>query len=88
MTSLEAASTIKAKFGDLISEPVEFRGEISLKVADSEKVAEVCGFAKSIGFSYLVDVSSSDELLANPDDIFFVRSSVKLAGIGLGVCRS
>ena len=30
MTALESANKIKAKFGDLISEPAEFRGEISL----------------------------------------------------------
>jgi NADH-quinone oxidoreductase subunit C len=66
MTSLEAAHTIKSKFGELISEPMEFRGEISLKVADSEKIAEVCGFAKSIGFNYLVDVSSLDNYGDDP----------------------
>ena len=66
MTSLEAAKTIKAKFGDLISEPVEFRGEISLKIADSQVVAEVCGFAKSIGFDYLVDISSLDNYGDDP----------------------
>ena len=27
MTSAEAAKKLKAKFGDLISEPLEFRGE-------------------------------------------------------------
>jgi len=41
MTSLEAAKTIKAKFGELISEPVEFRREISLKIADPQRIAEV-----------------------------------------------
>ncbi len=66
MTSLEAAKTIKANFGDLISEPVEFRGEISLKIADSQQVAEVCGFAKSIGFNYLVDISSLDNYGEDP----------------------
>jgi len=66
MTSLEAAKTIKAKFGELISEPVEFRGEISLKIADSQRVAEVCSFAKSIGFDYLVDVSSLDNYGDDP----------------------
>jgi hypothetical protein len=31
---------IKAKFGDLISEPAEFRGEITVKVADAEQIAK------------------------------------------------
>jgi NADH-quinone oxidoreductase subunit C len=66
MTTLEAATTIKAKFGDLISEPTEFRGEVSLKVADPEKIADLCQFAKSIGFNYLVDISSVDNYGEDP----------------------
>ena len=46
MTALESAQKIKAKFGDLISEPAEFRGEITMKLADAEQIAEVCDFAK------------------------------------------
>jgi NADH-quinone oxidoreductase subunit C len=66
MTALEAANKIKAQFGDLISEPAEFRAEISLKVADPEKIAEICRFAKSIGFDYLVDLSSVDNYGDDP----------------------
>ena len=66
MTALEAAQQIKAKFGDIISEPTEFRGETTLKVADSEKIADVCRFAKSIGLDYLVDISSIDNYGADP----------------------
>jgi len=66
VTALEAANNIKAKFGDLISEPMEFRGEISLKVADAEKIVEVCQYAKSIGFDYLIDISSVDNYGEDP----------------------
>jgi NADH-quinone oxidoreductase subunit C len=66
MTALEAASKIKAQFGDLIAEPTEFRAEVSIKVADSEKIAEVCRFAKSIGFDYLVDICSVDNYGEDP----------------------
>lgn len=66
MTAFEAANKIKAQFGDLISEPTEFRAEISIKVADSEKIADVCLFAKSIGFDYLVDLSSVDNYGDDP----------------------
>jgi NADH-quinone oxidoreductase subunit C len=66
MTALEAANSFKAKFGELVSDPSEFRGEVSLKVADSEKIAEVCSFAKSIGFNYLVDISSLDNYGEDP----------------------
>ena len=61
MNSLEQAQKIKAKFGDLISEPAEFRGEITLKVADAEKIGEICRYAKNnLDFNYLVDISSVD----------------------------
>ena len=66
MTALEAAHNLKAKFGDVVSEPTEFRSEISLKLADSEKIAEVCSYAKSIGFNYLVDISSVDNYGEDP----------------------
>ena len=46
MTSLEAAKKIKQRFGDLVSEPTEFRGEITLTIGDAEQIVEVCTFAK------------------------------------------
>ncbi|MGA2029089.1 MAG: NADH-quinone oxidoreductase subunit C [Verrucomicrobiota bacterium] len=67
MTALEQANKIKAKFGELISEPVEFRGEISVKISDAEKIVEVCTFAKNhLDFSYLVDISSLDNYGDDP----------------------
>jgi NADH-quinone oxidoreductase subunit C len=67
VTSLDQAQKLKAKFGDLISEPTEFRGEITVKVADAERIVEVCEFAKkSLGFNYLVDVSSLDNYGEDP----------------------
>ena len=67
MTSLEFARQLKARFGDLISEPTEFRGEIALKVSDAERIVEVCAFAKKeLGFDYLVDVSSIDNYGEDP----------------------
>ena len=67
MSALESAKKIKAKFGDLISEPAEFRGEITLKLADAEKIIEVCQFAKrELGFDYLVDISSVDNYGEDP----------------------
>ena len=35
MTSPDLANKLKAQFGDLLSEPTEFRGEITLNVADA-----------------------------------------------------
>lgn len=67
MTSLEAAKKLKARFGDLISEPSEFRGEISLKIGDAEQIVEVCTYAKNdLDFNYLVDVSSIDNYGDDP----------------------
>jgi len=66
VTALEYAKQIKAKFGDLVSEPAEFRGEITLRIADSEKIFEICQFAKSIGLSYLTDICSIDNYGNDP----------------------
>ena len=67
MTALEQAQKIKAKFGDLISEPAEFRGEITVKLADAEQITAVCDFAKvQLGFDYLVDISSLDNYGDDP----------------------
>jgi len=58
---------MKMKFGDLISEPVEFRGEISVHVGDAQQIVEVCVFAKEdLDFCYLVDITSIDNYGDDP----------------------
>ena len=67
MSALESAKQIKAKFGDLISEPAEFRGEITLTIADAAKIVDVCRYAKNdLDFNYLVDISSLDNYGDDP----------------------
>ncbi|HEX3890067.1 MAG TPA: NADH-quinone oxidoreductase subunit C [Verrucomicrobiae bacterium] len=67
MTALEQAKKLKEKFGDLISEPTEFRGEITVKIADAEQIVAVCEFCKKqLGYDYLVDVSSLDNYGDDP----------------------
>jgi NADH-quinone oxidoreductase subunit C len=67
VNSLESAQKLNATFGDLISEPTEFRGEISVKISDAEKIADICEFAKrNLGFDYLVDISSLDNYGDDP----------------------
>jgi NADH-quinone oxidoreductase subunit C len=67
VTALESANQIKAKFGDLVAEPAEFRGEISLKIANAEKIFDVCSFAKKqLGFDFLVDITSVDNYGEDP----------------------
>jgi NADH-quinone oxidoreductase subunit C len=76
MSALESAQQIKAQFGDLVSEPAEFRGEISLTLADAEKILDVCRFARQqLGFDYLVDVSSVDNYGEDPrwTVVYFLR---------------
>jgi NADH-quinone oxidoreductase subunit C len=67
VSNLDSANQLKARFGDLISEPVEFRGEVTVKLSDAEKIAEICAFAKAtLGFDYLVDISSLDNYGEDP----------------------
>src|SRR5947208_3248194 len=66
-SAVEFAGRLKAKFPDLISEPSEFRGEVSVRVSDAESIAEICGFAKAeLNFDYLVDISSVDNYGDDP----------------------
>ena len=67
VTAFETAQKLKTKFGDLISEPAEFRGEITLRVSDADRIVEICDFAKKeLGFDYLVDISSVDNYGEDP----------------------
>ena len=66
-TALELAARLRETFGDLIAEPTEFRGEVSLQVGDAARIAEVCLFARDqLGFDYLVDLSSIDNYGTDP----------------------
>jgi len=67
VAAIDLARQLKARFGELLSEPVEFRGEITMKVADAERIAEVCLFAKQeLGFDYLTDITSIDNYGDDP----------------------
>src|SRR4051812_31323151 len=67
MAALDFANQLKAIFGNLLSEPAEFRGEVTLTVVDAERIAEVCEFAKkSLGFNMLLDISSIDNYGEDP----------------------
>ena len=79
MPALESVHKIKAQFGDLISEPAEFRGEITVKLADAEQITAVCEFVKkNLGFNYLVDISSLDNYGDDPrwTVIYHIRNIV------------
>jgi NADH-quinone oxidoreductase subunit C len=67
MTALELTKKLSAKFGELVSEPTEFRGELTVTVADAVRIADVCAFAKrELGFNLLLDVSSVDNYGEDP----------------------
>ncbi len=67
MTALDLAKKLQAQFGDLVSEPAEFRGELTLRVLDAERMPEVCAYAKrELGFDYLVDITSIDNYGDDP----------------------
>lgn len=67
MTARELALKLNEKFGTILSDPAEFRGEITLVLNSAEKIQEVCAVAKQeLGFDFLVDVSSVDNYGEDP----------------------
>jgi NADH-quinone oxidoreductase subunit C len=67
MSPSDLALKLKERFGILISDPQEFRGEITVQLSDPDVIAEVCAFAKdSLGFDYLVDITSIDNFGSDP----------------------
>ena len=67
MSALDFATQLKAQFGELLSEPAEFRGEITLRVVDAERMAEVCRFAKrELSCDFLLDITSIDNYGEDP----------------------
>jgi NADH-quinone oxidoreductase subunit C len=67
MSALELAQQLKARFGGVISDPAEFRGEITMAVSGVERMPEICAAAKAdLGFDYLVDITSIDDYGEDP----------------------
>jgi NADH-quinone oxidoreductase subunit C len=67
VSALELAKKLRGEFGELFFEPSEFRGEVTLMLANAERIAEVCGFAKKeLGFDFLLDITSIDNYGEDP----------------------
>jgi len=67
MSALDLAQKLTAQFGDLLTIAPEFRSEITVQVADAQKIADVCAFAKKeLGCDYLIDISSLDHYGDDP----------------------
>jgi NADH-quinone oxidoreductase subunit C len=66
-SAMELAKRLGTAFAGVISPPVEFRGELTVKVSDIQKIPQICEFAKAqIGFDYLVDITSLDNYGEDP----------------------
>jgi NADH-quinone oxidoreductase subunit C len=67
VTTAELIPALKTRFGELLSAPVEFRGETTLTLSDPEQITEVCRFAKQeLLMDYLVDLSPVDNYGEDP----------------------
>ena len=53
MNALELANQLVVRFGEVLSPPAEFRGEVTLICRDAERIQEVSEFAKKqLGCDY------------------------------------
>ncbi len=67
MSAIDLAKQLQAQFSEVLTGPVEFRGEATLKLADAARIAEVCAFAKeSLSYDLLLDISSIDNYGEDP----------------------
>ena len=67
MSAKDLALKLRERFGEILSEPAEFRGEVTLTLGAAERVSEVCAFAKKeLGFDFLVDLSTVDNYGEDP----------------------
>ena len=79
MTATKLAQKLRNQFGDDVSKPAKFRGEVTVTLAKANSVAEVCQFAKDeLGFDYLVDLSTVDHYGEDPRfEMVYELSSLK-----------
>ena len=67
MTATKLAQKLGNQFGEDISKPTKFRGEVTVTLAKASRIVEVCQFAKDeLDFDYLVDLSVVDHYGEDP----------------------
>ncbi len=67
MTAIDLAKQLQTRFPGVLSDPAEFRGDISMALLDPEQIAAVCTVARNdLGFDYLVDIASVDNYGSDP----------------------
>ena len=66
-SALELAVQLRDQFSDLISAPMEFRGDVAVCVTDASRIAEVLRHAQGkLGFEMLLDICGVDHLGEEP----------------------
>jgi len=81
-TPIELAHQLREAFGDVLGEPSEFRGEVTVVVSDPARIADVCKVAKgALGFDMLLDLCSIDNYGSDPRWTLVYE----LYGVGHGV---
>jgi NADH-quinone oxidoreductase subunit C len=66
-TAFELSQRLRGLHPELLSDPVEFRGELTLTVLDPGQIEAVCRSAKeTLGFDFLTDLSSVDNYGDDP----------------------
>jgi NADH-quinone oxidoreductase subunit C len=81
-TPIELAQQLREAFGDVLGEPSEFRGEVTVVVSDPSRIADVCKVAKgALGFDMLLDLCSIDNYGSDPRWTLVYE----LYGVGHGV---
>jgi NADH-quinone oxidoreductase subunit C len=66
MTSRKLAELLHSRFGEIVSAPTEFRGEVTVGVTDAEQMPQVCAYAKRLGCDFLLDVTGVDRYGEDP----------------------
>ncbi len=66
-SALELALQLRGRFPDIVSAPLEFRGEVSVSIRDAARIVEVMQHLKSgLGFDMLMDICSVDHMGSEP----------------------
>lgn len=67
MSARNLATQLLVEFPNVVTDPVEFRGEITLRLIEPEQIADVCRFAReTLSFEFLLDITSIDNLGEEP----------------------
>jgi len=66
MTPQKLAELLQSRYGELVSAPTGFRGEITVRVGDAERMPEVCAYARKLGCDFLLDITSVDNYGEDP----------------------